>query len=114
MFLHRIGLHFVTEPEIQGEIGTQAPIVLNIYAKNFVAHIMLVARRQIGRSHRNAWLVCQKVDESPARRLNAAATSGAVRPCHCGGQSGCKGGAAVYPVYRQGVILLSEKFKTGL
>ena len=118
MFLNGVGLHLVPQPQVDGEIGAHAPIVLYVCPENLIAYVMLVAFpwiEQICGRDRSARLVRQKVDQRTARRIKGAlGILGAVRLCYRRLQPGRKVGSPVYPVDDNGVILLSQIFKAEL
>src|SRR5437660_6386154 len=115
VYLLWVGLHFVSQSQIQSEAGTRMPIVLNIPAENFVAHIVFVTRHKIGGQNHGARLIRQKVDERSARGVDVAGPRPrTILSCHRGYQLCGEVAGAVYAIDRDHVILLRQKSKTKL
>src|SRR3989442_127603 len=71
VYLCGVGLHLITSPQIQSQTGTRMPIVLNIPAKNFIAHIVLVTRHKIGGQERRARVIRLQNFECGARNVSS-------------------------------------------
>src|SRR5207247_8785306 len=115
MDLRGVGLHLITYPQIQSQTGTRMPIVLNIPAKNFIAHIVLVTRHKIGGQNRGARLIRSKIGECAARSVDARrARFRAVVSRYLRDEPRGKGAVAIDSVDCNDVILLSQKSETEL
>ena len=117
MFLNGVGLHLVPQPQVDGEIGAQAPIVLYVCPENLIAYVMLVAFpwiEQICGRDRSARLVRQKVNQRTARRIQGALGILGADFVIARLQPGRKVGTSVYPVDDNDIILLCQKFKAEL
>src|SRR5437879_3477595 len=64
--LRRDGRHLVAQSQVQREVGTETPIVLNISAVDLVAKILLAHGSRIERPSCGARLVGKKIDECAA------------------------------------------------
>src|SRR5437899_1093980 len=115
VYLLWVGLHFVSQSQIQSEDGTRMPVVLNIRDENLVAHIVLVTRHKIGGQNYGMRLIRQKVDERSARGVDVAGPRPrAILSCLRGYQLCREVAGAVYIIDRDNVILLPQKSKTKL
>src|SRR5207302_3882224 len=91
-------------------------VVLQVCAEDLVTNVMLVAGarvEEISRCDGNTRLIGKKVDQCPARSVDArclAAIGGRFRRY----QTGRKGSTPIDAVDRNRIVLLSQEFKTEL
>src|SRR5690349_8891026 len=91
------------------------PIVLDISAENFIAHVVFITRRKISRQNRGAGLIRQEVDECAARRFDVRRVrSCAVVSRRLRHEPRSKCAVAIDSVDCDDVILLGEESETEL